>query len=80
MQRAVADGDGGQVGVTRLIEHGSQRRDRRIQRIVSVFLPAVQADLLIEIALGVQQAHTHQWDTEIGCGFAVIAGQHTETA
>ncbi len=43
-------------------------------------LPAVFGDVLNKIALVVNEAKSHQRQTEVGCFFQVIAGEDAETA
>ena len=50
-----------------------------VDGIVRVLLPAVHADVLIEVALPVQNAHGHERDPEIGCRLEVVTGEYAET-
>src|SRR4029453_11606417 len=41
-------------------------------------LPAVEPQVLVEVALRVEQTNAHEWDPEIRRRLAVIAGQHAK--
>src|SRR5690606_16018811 len=58
----------------------SRRHLRKVDLLVGRLLPAIRCELLLEIALGVEKADADQWDTEITCAFAMVAGQDSQTA
>ena len=53
---------------------------RRIDAQVDLLLPAVGVQLLVEVALGVEQADADERDAEVGRRLEVVAGQHAEPA
>ena len=55
-----------------------ERRQRRIEAIVHVLLPAVEPDPLVEVTAAVEDSDADDRHAEIGRGLAVIAGQHTQ--
>ncbi len=65
-----------------LFVFGNQRNGQvfKGQRFVDRFLPAVFADALGEISLGVHEANSHERQAEVGGFFQVVARQHAQSA
>ena len=57
-----------------------ERSQGDIELDVTVLLPSIEPQLLIEVALGVEQPDSNQRHAEVGGGLAVIAGQNAEAA
>ena len=55
-----------------------ERLGVHVQRVLA--LPALGVELLVEVALGVQQPDPDQRHAEVGRGLQVIAGEHAEAA
>jgi hypothetical protein len=51
-----------------------------VDALVALALPSVGIELLVEVALGVQQADADERDTEVGTRLQVVAGEHAEAA
>lgn len=71
---------GGETRLAGGAKYPVERRDRDVEPLVHVPLPAVESQPLIEIASRVQQAEADHRDAQIGGGFAVIARQDAESA
>ena len=56
------------------VQHRPNRDRVRIEPIVRLVLVARFVDDLAEVAVAVQQAHGDQWQTQIACGFEMVAG------
>ena len=59
------------------------RDERQVEEIVfgiAFLLPAIDGEILAEVALAVHQADAHQRQAEIAGALEVIAGQHAEAA
>jgi hypothetical protein len=82
-----ADADGPAAGghrrETRLAvvaEHTVEGRERRVEPLVGVRLPAVEPQALIEVPARVQQPDADQRRAQVGCGLAVVSRQDAEPA
>ena len=53
---------------------------RRVDAGVGLLLPAVGVEVLMEVALGVQQPDADEWHAEVGGRLQVVAGEHPEPA
>jgi hypothetical protein len=77
---ATGDADGRDTGVAVRPGDGREGSDRGIELLVGVLLPAIQADALIEIPLGIKETDRDERYAEIGGGLAVISGEHAQPA
>src|SRR4029450_7570384 len=60
-------------------KHLLERSARRIELFVRVLLPAVQPQVLVEVALRVEQPHADEWNPEVRRRLAMVPSKHTET-
>jgi hypothetical protein len=61
--------------------HAGERRHRngcRIEDLITVLLPAVEPDALVEVALLVEEAERHEWHAQVRGGLAMVAGEDAE--
>jgi len=59
---------------------GDQRQIVEVQFDVAGFLPSILADLLREVAVGIEETDCHQGQTEIAGFLEMIAREHAQTA
>ena len=62
------------------IEHRLDGQISWIEQRIIIDLPVLMIDLLLEIALAVEQAHSHKPQAEIAGRFGMIAGQNAQAA
>ena len=69
------DQDGGAVGIA---EH-AERQTIRVEHGVGLLLPALARNRLAEVASAIEESHSDDGYTEVGCALEVIAGEDAES-
>ncbi len=59
---------------------GAHRHGEGIEAGVALLLPPIAVQRLAEVAVAVEQAHSHERDAEVAGRLEVIAGEHSEAA
>ena len=60
-------------------EHLLERSARGIELLVRVFLPPVETQMLVEVALRVEETDPHERNPQIRCRLAMVSREHAES-